>query len=277
MHAEVQHYYGEVLQSSADLKTSACCSVGEMPGQIKAAMARIHDDVLARYYGCGLILPEALEGRQVLDLGCGAGRDCYLLSQLVGSRGYVVGVDMTAEQLDVARRHQQYHANLFGYQASNVEFIQGEIESLDKTNLPDEQFDIIVSNCVINLATDKQAVLDQAWRLLKPGGELYFADIYADRRVPEELKADPVLYGECLAGALYWNDFIDLARRAGFIDPRLVTNRPVAVEEPTLRDKVGEIQFFSGVPLRIARIGWRSTSIMSLQPALLRPYAAIPI
>ena len=102
MRAEVQHYYGEVLQSSADLKTSACCSPDEMPGHVKTAMARIHDDVLSRYYGCGLILPEALEGVQILDLGCGAGRDCYLLSQLVGPGGSVVGVDMTVEQLDVA-------------------------------------------------------------------------------------------------------------------------------------------------------------------------------
>jgi arsenite methyltransferase len=145
----------------------------------------------------------------------------------------------------VARRYQGYHAERFEYSASNVEFLNGDLEALQNTGLADGDFDIIVSNCVINLVPDKQAVLDQAFRLLKPGGEVYFADIYSDRRIPEELTADPVLYGECLSGALYWNDFTRLAQRAGFVDPRLVTDRPVAVEDPALRDKVGAIQFCS--------------------------------
>jgi arsenite methyltransferase len=245
MRAEVEHYYGEVLQSSADLKTSACCTVDVPPAHIKAAMAEVHDDVHARYYGCGLVLPDVLDGAEVLDLGCGAGRDCYLLSRLVGPGGRIVGIDMTAAQLAVARRFQDYHANQFGYTSSNVTFLDGDLDALQDAGLADDQFDIIVSNCVINLVTDKQAVLDQAYRLLKPGGEVYFADIYSDRRIPEALIADPVLYGECLSGALYWSDFTTLARRAGFIDPRLVTDRPVTVEDPALREKVGDIRFFS--------------------------------
>jgi arsenite methyltransferase len=166
MRAEVQRYYGEVLKSSADLKTSACCTDDAMPDHVKAVLADVHDEVLARYYGCGLLLPEALEGTQILDLGCGAGRDCYVLSRLVGPAGRVVGIDMTPEQLAVARRHRYYHAERFGFAASNVEFIDGDIEVLEETGLEAGRFDIIVSNCVINLATDKQAVLEQAWRLL---------------------------------------------------------------------------------------------------------------
>jgi arsenite methyltransferase len=245
MRAEVQRYYGEVLQSSADLKTDACCTSEAPPEHIKQILAEIHDDVLTRYYGCGLVLPEALEGAQVLDLGCGAGRDCYVLSRLVGPQGRVVGVDMTREQLEVARRHQEFHARQFGFAASNVEFIDGDIERLGDSALPDSSFDIITSNCVINLATDKRAVLEEAFRLLKPGGELYFADIYADRRVPEELTTDPVLYGECLSGALYWNDFVNLAKAAGFSDPRLVTDRPIEVQDPKLVKRVGNIGFYS--------------------------------
>lgn len=245
MHSEVQNYYGEVLQSTADLKTSACCTADAPPEYLRAALSRVHDEVITRYYGCGLVLPEALDGATVLDLGCGAGRDVYTLAQLVGPDGFVVGVDMTAEQLSVARRHEAWHAERFGYAKSNVKFIDGNIERLKETGLADEQFDVIVSNCVINLATDKQAVLDQAWRLLKPGGELYFADIYTDRRVPIELTTDPVLYGECLSGALYWNDFLTLAKRAGFIDSRLVTDKSVSVDDPELAQKVGDIRFFS--------------------------------
>jgi arsenite methyltransferase len=245
MREDVQHYYSEVLQSSADLRTDACCTIDDTPDFLKAALAEIHDEVLTRYYGCGLVLPDALEGTQILDLGCGAGRDCYILSKLVGESGQVVGVDMTPEQLAVAARHRDYHAKIFGYSSSNVEFVAGDIEALADTNLADARFDLIVSNCVINLAVDKLQVLKDAYRLLKPGGELYFADIYTDRRVPDVLRADPVLYGECLSGALYWSDFDQLARQAGFIDPRLVSDRPVAVSDPKLAAKVGDIQFYS--------------------------------
>lgn len=245
MRAEVQRYYGETLQSTADLKTNACCTTDAPPAYLAAALANIEQEVLDRYYGCGLVLPEALAGTRILDLGCGAGRDCYVLAQLVGEQGQVVGVDMTPEQLAVARRHEQAHARRFGYAQSNVRFIDGDIERLDETDLADDSFDLIVSNCVINLATDKRAVLEQAWRLLRPGGELYFADIYADRRIPADLRNDPVLYGECLSGALYWNDFLQLAKGAGFLDPRLVDARLVSVTEPALAERLGGIRFVS--------------------------------
>ena len=245
MHDEVKNYYGEVLQNTSDLQTSACCTLDAPPAYLQQALKRIHDEVSARYYGCGLVVPESLEGMSVLDLGCGAGRDVYTLAQLVGPDGFVVGVDMTTEQLDVARRHQDWHAEQFGHGRSNVEFIEGTLEHLDDCGLDDERFDVIVSNCVINLVTDKQRVFDQAWRLLKPGGELFFADIYTDRRVPEALTRDPVLYGECLSGALYWNDFLQLARHSGFVEPRLVTDRPVTVDDPELAEKVGDIRFYS--------------------------------
>ena len=245
MRDKVQHYYGEVLQSSADLKTNACCTIDAIPAYVSDVIAQIHTEVRDRYYGCGLILPEALEGAQILDLGCGAGRDCYVLSRLAGTRGRVVGVDMTSEQLQVARSHRDYHAAKFGYPDSNVEFILADIERLDETDLADNQFDLIVSNCVINLVSDKRAVLDQAYRLLKPGGEMYFSDVYSDRRVPEPLTLDPELYTECLSGALYCNDFLGLAKIAGFADPRLVTARALTIEGPSLQQKIGDIRFFS--------------------------------
>ena len=244
-HADVQDYYGKVLQGSSDLKTNACCTAGDMPDALKKALSNIHDDVLTRYYGCGLIAPDVLEGTRVLDLGCGAGRDVYALAQMVGEAGFVAGVDMTEEQLAVARAHQDYHAKAFGYAASNVAFYKGYIEKLDDVPLDAGSFDIIVSNCVLNLAMDKPAVLREAYRLLKPGGEMYFSDVYADRRVPEALRADPVLYGECLSGALYWTDFEHMARAAGFADPRRVTHRALTVENAELEAKVAPISFMS--------------------------------
>lgn len=258
-HESVQEYYGETLSSSADLQTNACCTPGDVPDALKSVLGKIHDEVLAKYYGCGLIAPDALNGMRILDLGCGAGRDVYALSGLVGETGSVVGIDMTTAQLDVARAHQQFHAEAFGYARPNTEFHQGLIEELDQLPLEAGSFDIIVSNCVLNLALDKGAVLRGAHRLLKPGGEMYFSDVYADRRVPLALQKDEVLYGECLSGALYWNDFENIAKTSGFGDPRLVEDRVLTVENAALQAKLGRIGFTSAT--------YRLWKIDGLEPA----------
>jgi SAM-dependent methyltransferase len=254
----VKTYYGETLQTSADLKTSACCTPGDMSPALRGRLAKVHPEVKAKYYGCGLVAPQALEGMRILDLGCGAGQDVYMLAQMVGPKGRVVGVDMTQAQLDVARRHVDWHMKEFGYCCANVDFRDGYIEKLGELGLEPASFDIIVSNCVINLSVDKLAVLRGAFDLLKPGGELYFADVYADRRLPDVVKADPILYGECLGGALYWNDFVNLAKTAGFIDPRLVTDRLLEISDPELKAKLGQAQFFSAT-YRLFKLGGLET------------------
>ena len=243
MHETVQDYYGKQLQTSDDLKTSACCDASALPIWLKPLLARVHPEVLARYYGCGLVCPPLLEGCRVLDLGSGSGRDVYALAQLVGESGEVVGVDMTPEQLAVAEQHRVWHAGQFGY--ANVRFLEGYIEKLDQLDLAPGSFDVIVSNCVVTLSPDKDAVLRGVHRLLKSGGEFYFSDVYADRRVPDAVRNDPVLYGECLGGALYWNDFLRLAHRHGFADPRLVEDRPLEITDPKLVPRVGNLKFYS--------------------------------
>ena len=240
-----QHYYGEVLRSSADLRTDACCTASRPPPSVRAALANIHEEVKSRYYGCGLVAPQAIEGTRILDLGSGSGQDAYILAQLVGEHGSVTGIDATPAQLAVANRHLDWHRDRFGYAHSNVRFIEGDIEQLAALGLLEGSFDVIVSNCVINLVADKAAVLQAAHRLLKSGGELYFSDVYADRRVPEALLGDPILHGECLAGALYWGDFDRLAKAAGFKDPRLVTDRPLSIGDPGVAGKLAGIEFFS--------------------------------
>jgi SAM-dependent methyltransferase len=241
----VKDYYGKLLQSSKDLKTTACCDGGELPSHLQPLLAKVHPEVASKYYGCGIVVPAELGGLRVLDLGSGSGRDTYLLAQLVGASGEVVGVDMTDEQLATANAHLAWHQERFGYARSNVRFLKGYIERLDELGLEPESFDVIVSNCVINLSVDKPAVLRGALRLLKPGGELYFSDVYCDRRLPLSIKADPVLYGECLGGALYWNDFLPMAKAAGFLDPRLVTSRPIEITNEAVRRKLGTASFFS--------------------------------
>jgi len=244
-HEIVQNYYGKELSNTSDLKTNACCTADAMPGHLRKAAALVHDEVLSKYYGCGLVVPELMEGCRVLDLGCGAGRDVYLLSHMVGEQGFVVGVDMTDEQLSTAQKYQEYHAKAFGFSSSNVEFKKGFIEKLDELGLEKNSFDVIVSNCVINLSPDKNAVLKGAYDLLKPGGELYFSDVYSDRRIPNELVKDPVLYGECLSGALYWNDFLRTSKSAGFHDSRLVSDAPITIENAEIQTKIGHVKFHS--------------------------------
>ena len=132
-----------------------------MPEWMKPLLARIHPEVMSRYYGCGLVCPTLLDGLNVLDLGCGSGRDVYALAQLVGETGNVVGVDMTEEQLAVAETYREHHRLAFGFSRDNVEFKLGYIERLDQLGLRDASFDVVVSNCVVNLSPDKEAVLRQ--------------------------------------------------------------------------------------------------------------------
>ena len=257
MHEAVKEYYGKTLSGSEDLQTDACCTTDAMPDYLKPVLAKVHEEVSKRYYGCGLVVPEAIEGLRILDLGCGSGRDAYALAGLVGEHGSVVGVDMTPEQLAVAVEYQQYHADVFGYAAPNTRFEQGYIERLGELGLEDNSFDLIVSNCVLNLCPDKSAVLQEAYRLLRPGGEMYFSDVYADRRIPAALLEDPLLYGECLSGALYWNDFLELSKTAGFSDPRLVDDRPLAIENNEVQAKVSGMNFYSAT--------WRLFKIPDLE------------
>lgn len=244
-HQEVQNYYGKEIEKSGDLKTNACCTLDPPPKHITEILNQIHDEVITKYYGCGLTIPNKLDGMKILDLGSGSGRDCFIASKLVGQEGQIVGIDMTDEQLNVANKYIDYHTEIFGYRYANIKFLKGNIEELDNLDLEPGSFDIIISNCVINLATDKSKVLNDAFRLLKPGGEMYFSDVYCDRRIPKSLQDDEVLWGECLSGAMYWNDFHKAARNAGFTDPRTIENRPITIENEELEEKAGNLNFFS--------------------------------
>jgi ubiquinone/menaquinone biosynthesis C-methylase UbiE len=244
-HEAVSDYYGSTLEKSDDLKTNACCTVKAYPPRIQKALELIHDEVLEKYYGCGLTIPDELSGKRVLDLGSGSGRDCYIASFLVGEEGYVVGIDMTDEQLEVARRHIDYHAEQYGYNEPNVEFRKGLIEKLNDVGLEDNSFDVAISNCVINLCPDKPGAMEEIFRVLKPGGEFYFSDVYSDQPVPQHLVEDPVLYGECLSGALAEQDFIRLAVETGFSDPREVERSEITIDNDEVSEKVGNIKFDS--------------------------------
>ncbi len=242
----LKEYYGKILKGTKDLKTSACCAAEEaVSPRVRQALSLIDDEILSRFYGCGSPLPPVLEGSLVLDLGCGTGRDVYVAAQLTGAEGRVIGVDMTDEQLAVARRHVDAQMRRFGYSRPNVEFHRGHIEDLKAIGIQDSSVDVVISNCVINLSPDKEAVFSEIFRVLKPGGELYFSDVFAGRRVPDRLKNDPVLHGECLAGALYTEDFRRLMREVGCLDARVLSRQPIALQHGEIEEKIGMIDFYS--------------------------------
>ena len=142
----LKEYYGTILHGTKDLKTDACCcSTDSMSLTIREALALIDDEIVEKFYGCGSPIPDALKGRVVLDLGCGTGRDVYVASQLVGPEGFVIGVDMTDEQLNVARKHINSQMERFGYERPNVAFKKGYIENLkdiDYRVVENRKFDI---------------------------------------------------------------------------------------------------------------------------------------
>lgn len=241
----IRDYYGRVLKTNRDLKTGACCAGDSFAPSIREILKQIHPNVVAKFYGCGSPIPSELTGKTVLDLGSGSGRDCFILSKLVGPDGRVIGVDMTPEQLETARRHVGYHMEQFGFAQPNVEFLSGYIEDLESLGIEDDSVDVVVSNCVINLSPDKERVFAEIFRVLRPGGELYFSDVFADRRIPEHLAEDPVLLGECLGGALYIEDFRRLLARVGCPDYRVVSSSKLALTDPAIERKAGMIGFHS--------------------------------
>ncbi len=241
----IKDYYGKVLQGTRDLKTGACCTLEAFPPNVSRVVELIDEEIMDRYYGCGSPIPPAVEGCTVLDLGCGTGRDVYITSALAGERGRVIGVDMTDEQLEVARRHLSSTMERFGFEKPNVEFRQGYIEELESIGIEDSSVDVVISNCVINLSPDKKAVFREIFRVLKPGGELYFSDIFSGRRVPEKFTTDPVLMGECLGGAIYIEDFRRLLMGEGCKDYRVVSSRKVELLDPEILQKTGMIDFYS--------------------------------
>ena len=242
---QVKEYYGRVLAGTRDLRTSACCTTGALAPHQREIISKIDDEILEKFYGCGSPIPPALDGCVVLDLGCGTGRDAYMAAYLAGADGRVIGIDMTDEQLDVATRHIDGQMKRFGFPASNIEFRKGYIEDLSDVGIADDSVDVVISNCVINLSPDKRSVFSEILRVLKPGGELYFSDVFAGRRIPEPIANDPVLYGECLGGAMYMEDFRRMLRDLGVLDYRVVSKSRISLDDPEVEAKAGMIDFYS--------------------------------
>lgn len=190
--------------------------------------------------GCGnpVALASLKEGETVLDLGAGAGFDCFLAAKKVGQKGKVIGVDMTPEMVEKARENMEKE----GYE--NVEFRLGEIENLP---VADNSVDTIISNCVINLAPDKRKVFMEAFRVIKPGGRLMISDIVLLEDLSEEIKNSIEAYVGCVSGAILKDEYIKAVKEAGFQDVEVIdeTSFPAEsiVNDPTTKDLIEKFNF----------------------------------
>ncbi|MFI5272368.1 MAG: arsenite methyltransferase [Ktedonobacterales bacterium] len=187
-------------------------------------MAALPEEAVLASLGCGnpTALTDLRAGETVLDLGSGGGIDVLLSARRVGPTGFAYGLDMTDEMLALAQRNKAKAG------ATNVAFLKGQIEAIP---LPDDSVDVVISNCVINLAADKGQVLDEAFRVLKPGGRFAVSDVVADGPVPEALRQNMEAWVGCLAGALAVADYQRLLVSAGFVDASItITRRYTAAE-----------------------------------------------
>ena len=216
--SDVQERYAEGAKA---VEAALCCPVDYDPKYLKI----IPDEVIERDYGCGDPSRYVREGDVVLDLGSGGGKICFIAAQIVGSKGKVIGVDMTDDMLELARKNAPIIAEKIGYDI--VEFKRGHIEDLkadlDRPDskepmIADNSIDVIVSNCVLNLVSDekKKQLFSEIYRVLKPGGRVAISDIVSDEDSPDALKQDAKLWSGCISGALTEEGFVEALEEAGF-------------------------------------------------------------
>jgi len=219
--------------ASIATKGSCCCSSSLCCGnstQITSKKMGYTDDDISSVpdganlgLGCGnpAALASLKEGEIVLDLGSGAGFDCFLSANKVGDKGKVIGVDMTPEMIEKARK------NCAKGLYTNVEFRLGEIENLP---VADNYVDVIISNCVINLAPDKPRVFSEAFRVLKPGGRLMISDIVLLRELPDTIKSSVSAYVGCISGAIMKDDYIQAIENAGFSNVQIIDEKTFSLD-----------------------------------------------
>ena len=233
IHETVQKHYAERITSNASCcgsSSSDCCSTESSlyPADLLSTLPE-GDSTIS--YGCGdpLTLASLEPGQTVLDLGSGAGLDCFFAAKKVGETGHVIGVDMTPEMIQRAQSSAQ-RLNI-----QNVEFRQGYLEDLP---VESNTVDVIISNCVINLAPDKSKVFAEAFRVLKPGGKFAVSDIVTDGPLPESIKKSLSAWAGCVAGAVEASDYIKMMEAIGFTD---ISITPVFFEKETVDSAIADM------------------------------------
>jgi len=266
----IRERYGNIAKQSSSCCGSAksCCGSTDSVQSISRSIGYTEEELNAvpeganLGLGCGnpIALVSLKEGETVLDLGSGAGFDCFLAAREVGKTGKVIGVDMTAEMLERAR--QNARKGDFG----NVEFRLGEIENLP---VGDNQVDIIISNCVINLSPNKRRVFQEAFRVLRPGGRLMVSDIVLLKDLPEEIKNSVAAYVGCVAGATTKEDYLETIRGAGFWETKVLSEAAFSVE--LLANDPTAVEIAKNLKLSPERARDLASSVISIKVSAIKP------
>jgi arsenite methyltransferase len=270
----VRENYGKIAKESGSCcspksKSSSCCNtnnatsakdISKSIGYSDAELDSVPEGANLGL-GCGNPLASASlkEGETVLDLGSGAGFDCFLAANKVGKTGRVIGVDMTPEMLDKARENARKNNYV------NVEFRLGEIEALP---VADNSVDAIISNCVINLATDKPKVFREAYRVLKPGGRLMVSDIVLAKPLPKEIQKSVQAYVSCVGGAMLEEDYLGAIEAAGFKDVRVIDKAGIGTD--SLENDPTTAAIAAGAGLETEQVKELASTILSIKVAAVK-------
>ena len=248
----VKEKYGEIAKQSESscCGSSSCCSnvVDYTMFNEKYNSIEGYNPDADLNLGCGIPTQFAniRKGDHVLDLGSGAGNDCFVARAIVGEEGRVTGLDFTEEMLKKA----EVNRAKLGF--TNIEFVKGDIEEMP---LPDNQYDVVVSNCVLNLVPDKTKAFAEIMRVLKPNGHFCVSDVVIKGELPAKLRADAEMYAGCVSGAVDIDEYLDIIKHQGFKDITMHKKKPIAIPDETLllylnaneiaQFKSGEVGLFS--------------------------------
>ena len=241
----VKEKYGEIANQSKLQNETSCCGVGGCCTIDYAVFAESYEKEKGYNadadlgLGCGIPTQFASikEGDSVLDLGSGAGNDCFVARAIVGETGKVTGIDFTDAMLEKA------HRNVAKLGFTNVEFVKGDIEEMPLT---DNQFDVIVSNCVLNLVPDKTKAFSEMYRVLKPTGHFCVSDVVIKGQLPEKLQKDAEMYAGCVSGAIEINEYLSIIEKQGFKSIEIHKQKEIEIPVEILKEYLNdaEIQKF---------------------------------
>ena len=236
----IKEKYGEIAKQSKEQNAPSCCGTVSCSSAVDYSIFSESYDNLEGYapdadlgLGCGLPTEYAgiLPGNTVLDLGSGAGNDCFVARALVGESGYVAGIDFTDAMIEKAREN----ARKLGF--TNVDFIQGDIE-----NIPVKWgvVDVVISNCVLNLVPDKPKAFNEIFRVLKQGGHFCISDVVLEGELPQGLKDDAVMYAGCVSGAMPKSEYLEIIKEVGFLNVDVKKEKKIEIPDDLLLNYMSE-------------------------------------
>lgn len=266
----VKEGYARIAKQATSYYASrSCCGCADIPEEISKRLGYTEEEIqeapLGSNLGLGCGNPVALaslqEGEIVLDMGAGAGFDCFLASTRVGPTGMVIGVDITSEMVDKARANSRKS----GY--TNIDFRQGDLENMP---VADNYVDVVISNCVINLVPNKRMVFKEAYRVLKPGGRLAVSDVVLLRELPDFVTNSTEAYIGCLAGAIMKDEYLEIIRDVGFQDVKVAAETSFPIES-LLSETTGSDSIKSP-KISAEQLNLIASSVLSIKVGAIKPY-----